>query len=62
MNSFNFEKLDMPKQQLKMLCDGTLLIYIKCINRFNIQESNHCFNDFKNAFNCLKILDKKEKK
>lgn len=62
MDSFNFEKLDMPKPQLKILCDGTILLYMKCINKHNIDKSHKCFSDFKNVFNCLTVLDKKRQK
>lgn len=62
MDSFNFEKLDMPKPKLKLLCDGTILLYMNCIDKFNLEQSHKCFNDFNNAFNCLKVLEKKHQK
>ena len=62
MDSFNFERLNMPQSQMKLLCDGTILLYMKCINKYNIDKSHKCFNDFNNVFNCLKVLDKKHQK
>lgn len=62
MNSYNFEKVSIPKPQLKILCDGTLSLYINCINRHDLEQSHNCFDDFNNAFNCLKVLDKNKKK
>lgn len=62
MDSFNFEKLDMPKPQLKILCDGTILLYMKCTNEVKINKSQKCFNDFNNVFNCLKVLKNKHQK
>ena len=41
MDSFNFEKLDMPKPQLKILCDGTILLYMKCIDEVKINKSQN---------------------
>lgn len=62
MDSFNFEKLDISKPQMKLLCDGTILLYMKCIDEVKINKSHKCFNDFNNVFNCLKVLDKNNQK
>ena len=60
MKSFKFETLEISKTQLKILCDGTFLLYIKCINN-NSYQNDVCYNDFINMFNCLKTLKSKEK-
>ena len=61
MNSFKFETLDLPKSKLKILCDGILLLYMKCIDN-NSYQNNVCYVDFINVFNCLKTLNKTKEK
>lgn len=62
-DSFDFNKFsNMTTSEMKLLCDGTVLLYVKCIDKFNIDKSHNCYDNFNHVFNCMRVLEKKQKK